>query len=66
MVAELTLGPTTVRNLELPALRETDLGGDGLVGIDALVEQRLLMDFEKHLIKVEDRGSRSTSSRAIS
>jgi hypothetical protein len=53
-VAELTLGPTTVRNLELPALRELDLGGDGLVGIDALVEQRLMMDFEKHLIKVED------------
>ena len=53
-VAALTLGPTTVRNLELPALREMDLGGDGLVGIDALVEQRLMMDFEKHLIKVED------------
>jgi hypothetical protein len=28
--------------------------GDGLVGIDALVRQRLMMDFEKHLIKVED------------
>jgi hypothetical protein len=53
-VAALTLGATTVRNLELPALREMDLGGDGLVGIDALVEQRLMMDFEKHLIKVED------------
>jgi aspartyl protease len=53
-VAQLTLGPTTVRNLELPALRELDLGGDGLIGIDALVEQRLMMDFEKQLIKVED------------
>jgi hypothetical protein len=53
-VAQLTLGPTTVRNLEVPALRELDLGGDGLLGIDALVEQRLMMDFEKHLIKVED------------
>ena len=53
-VSQLTLGPTTVHNLELPALREYDLGGDGLVGIDALVEQRLMMDFEKQLIKVED------------
>jgi hypothetical protein len=43
-----------VHNLEVPALRELDLGGDGLIGIDALVEQRLMMDFEKHLIKVED------------
>jgi hypothetical protein len=53
-VAELTLGPSTVKNLEVPALREVDLGGDGLIGIDALVHQRLLMDFEKRLIKVED------------
>jgi hypothetical protein len=53
-VAELKLGPTTVRNLQLPALRESDLGGDGMIGIDALVEQRLMMDFDKRLIKVED------------
>lgn len=53
-VDQLTIGSTTVRNLELPALREVDVGGDGMIGIDALVEQRLMMDFEKHLIKVED------------
>jgi predicted aspartyl protease len=53
-IDELTLGPTTIRNLEVPALKEVDLGGEGLVGIDALVRQRLLMDFDKHLIKVED------------
>jgi hypothetical protein len=53
-VDELTLGPTTIRNLELPALREYDVGGDGIIGIDALVSKRLLMDFEKRLIKVED------------
>jgi aspartyl protease len=53
-VAELTMGPSTIRDLEVPALREVDLGGDGLVGIDALVRQRLMMDFEKRLIKVED------------
>jgi hypothetical protein len=43
-----------VRNLQRPTLRESDIGGDGMVGIDALVQQRLLMDFEKRLIKVED------------
>jgi predicted aspartyl protease len=53
-VASLTLGPTTVRDLEVAALREGDLGGDGLLGIDALVQQRLMMDFEKRLITVED------------
>jgi hypothetical protein len=53
-VAQLTMGPSTIRNLQLPALREMDLGGDGMIGIDALVRQRLMMDFEKRLIKVED------------
>jgi len=53
-VHELTLGSSTIRYLELPALRESDLGGAGMIGIDALIRQRLLMDFEKHVIKVED------------
>jgi hypothetical protein len=53
-VESLTLGPTTITNLELPALREEDLGGQGMIGIDALVRRRLMMDFEKRLIKVED------------
>jgi predicted aspartyl protease len=53
-VAELTLGPTTIRNLQLPALSETDVGGQGMIGIDALHQQRLMLDFEKHLIKIED------------
>lgn len=53
-VDELMLGPSTIRNLQLPALREGDLGGDGLVGIDVLAQQRLMLDFERRLIKVED------------
>lgn len=53
-VGQLTVGTNTISNLELPALREIDLGGDGMIGIDALVEQRLMMDFEKKMIKVED------------
>jgi hypothetical protein len=53
-VNELTLGRSTIRELQLPALREQDIGGAGMIGIDALVGQRLMMDFEKRLIKVED------------
>lgn len=53
-LATLTLGPSTIGDLEVPALREEDLGGDGMIGIDALVRQRLLMDFESRLIKIED------------
>jgi aspartyl protease len=53
-VDQLTVGPTTIRDLQLPALREVDLGGDGMIGIDALVQQRLMMDFDQRVIKVED------------
>jgi predicted aspartyl protease len=54
LVDELLLGQGIIHNLEVPALSEGDLGGEGLIGIDALVEQRLMMDFEKRVIKVED------------
>lgn len=53
-VDELKLGQSSIPDLELPVLRERDLGGAGMIGIDALVEQRLMMDFEKQVIKVED------------
>jgi hypothetical protein len=53
-VDELTVGTTAFRDLELPALSEHHVGGQGMIGIDALVNQRLMMDFEKHAIKVED------------
>lgn len=53
-VASLAFGPSTIGDLEVPALREEDLGGDGMIGIDALIRQRLMMDFENRLVKVED------------
>jgi len=53
-VDSLSLGPTTIEDLQLPALNEDDVGGQGMIGIDALVRQRILMDFEKRQIKVED------------
>ncbi len=54
LVEELELGPTRVSGLELPVLKERDLGADGMLGLDALVEQRLMLDFEKRLITVDD------------
>ena len=54
LVDELSLGKSTITNLQLPVLRDRDLGAEGMIGIDALVEQRLMMDFEKRVITVED------------
>jgi hypothetical protein len=53
-VGRLSFGPSSISDLEVPALKEEDLGGQGMLGIDALVEQRLMLDFDKKLIKVED------------
>lgn len=53
-VAQLTIGSSNISDLELPALRESDVGADGLIGIDALSAQRLMMDFETHKVRVED------------
>ena len=53
-VAELQVGDSTISDLHLPVLREEDLGGQGIIGIDALVEQRLMMDFDKRVITIED------------
>jgi len=53
-VQTLSFGPSTIGELEVPALHEENLGGDGMIGIDALGRQRLMMDFENRTIKVED------------
>ena len=53
-VARLSVGSSTISDVDLPALNEADVGGDGIIGIDALVQPRLMMDFEKHSIRVED------------
>jgi len=63
LVDEISLGTTTIRNLQLPVLLERDMGSDGIIGIDALVEQRLMLDFEKRLIKVEDARRPATMVR---
>jgi predicted aspartyl protease len=54
-VDTLELGPSIVTNLELPVLNESFIGGDGMIGLDALVEQRLMLDFDERIITVEDR-----------
>jgi hypothetical protein len=57
LVDELKLGPTYFSGLEVPVLKEYDLGAQGMIGLDALVEQRLMLDFEKRVITVDDASS---------
>jgi hypothetical protein len=58
MVDSLQVGPSVIDGLSLPVLDEHDIGGDGMIGLDALVEQRLMLDFEKRVISVDDARQR--------
>lgn len=53
-VDRLTLGSSTVTGITAPVLAEADLGADGLIGIDALADQRLKLDFDARTITVQD------------
>jgi len=50
----LQLGPTVFEDLRVPVLHERHVGAEGMIGLDALVEQRLMLDFEKRVISVDD------------
>lgn len=53
-IDRLLLGKSEVGPIRAPALSERDLGAQGLIGIDALAEQRLLLDFDARTITVQD------------
>ena len=53
-IDRLGVGGGDVRDVIAPALPERFLGAQGLLGIDALAEQRLMLDFEKREITVQD------------
>ena len=54
IVDELVVGPNRVTGLALPVLEERHLGSEGILGLDALNEQRLVMDFDKRTIALDD------------
>lgn len=56
-VAMLTIGKSDIGPINAPALSAKHLGADGLIGIDALADQRLLLDFDKRTITVQDSRS---------
>jgi predicted aspartyl protease len=53
-VAALSLGQSEIGPITAPSLAARHLGADGLIGIDALADQRLMLDFDKRTITVQD------------
>ncbi len=60
-VEELRLGTSKLSGLVTPALPERYLGAAGLIGIDALAEQRLKLDFDARSVTIEDRRQPATA-----
>lgn len=62
----LQVGTSEIRDIVAPALPETFLGADGLLGIDALADQRLLLDFQARTVIIQDtRGAAGASADEI-
>ena len=53
-VDRIAVGNSVVDHISAPVLAEGNLGADGLLGIDALAGQRLMLDFEAETITLED------------
>ncbi len=54
LIDRLDVGGSIVTDIAAPVLAERDLGASGLLGIDALRGQRLMLDFEAEAITIED------------
>jgi hypothetical protein len=53
-IDELGLGRSKLTDIIAPALPEQFIGAQGVLGIDALAEQRIQFDFEKKAVTVQD------------
>jgi predicted aspartyl protease len=54
VVRELGLGRRSFQNMEVVLFEAHDIGADGIVGIDSLQRQRVLLDFARHQFTVGD------------
>ncbi|TVV70056.1 aspartyl protease family protein, partial [Sphingomonas solaris] len=53
-IDRLDVGDSMIEDIAAPSLPEHFIGADGLLGIDALAGQRLMLDYERRTITVED------------
>ena len=60
-VSSLGMGSSEIERLRMPVLSEQHIGAQGLLGIDALADQRLMMDFERKKVVIEDARHRLPS-----
>ena len=59
-IESLALGSSIVEGIKAPALPERFIGADGIIGIDALTDQRLLLDFDAKTVIIQDSRQPAT------
>lgn len=53
-IDQIDLGKRSYYGLLVPKLERGDIGADGILGIDSLQDQRVLLDFRRDLMAVDD------------
>jgi len=54
LLDEIGLGRRSYYDLTAPLLERADIGADGIIGLDGLQGQRVLMDFKRNIIAVDE------------
>jgi predicted aspartyl protease len=54
LIDTLSIGSNRINDIIAPALPERYIGAQGIIGIDALSDQRLLLDFDKRTVVIQD------------
>lgn len=61
-VGRIDFGSNSYTNFAAPVLAREHVGADGIIGLDALQDFRVLIDFRQHTIAVQDAGTRQGRS----
>ncbi len=61
LIESLTIGTSMIPDIKAPALPEKFIGAQGIIGIDALVDQRIRLDFDAHTVTIQDSRRPSVS-----
>jgi predicted aspartyl protease len=64
-VGALQVGQRRMRNLVAPVLNAGNLGAVGILGIDAVADQRIVMDFLGNKMSIGDTAARRDDSGAV-
>jgi len=59
-VGRITFGTNSYTNFAAPVLEREHVGADGIIGLDALQDFRVLLDFRKATISVEDASGKES------